>query len=238
MKKYTVRRAIAYVIDFLIIALITGLISGISFINPYNEEYKTAYTEYNELYDEYQTALINNGSELEILQNETIEAAYLVSLYSGNITLIEIILGVIFFIIVKYFNNGQTIGMKILKIRQISTKSEKLTITQIIVNSILIYSLLSTTVLYIILVCFTKETYILSTSIITLIDSLFILTTVLLMIFRKDGKGLHDLIAGTTVIGTNETKEAIIEEKSSAKTKIKEIKTINPKKKIIKKGEK
>ena len=40
-----------------------------------------------------------------------------------------------------------------------------------------------------------------SVSVISIIECMFIVITVLMMLYKKDGRGLHDIIAKTNVIG-------------------------------------
>ena len=45
-----------------------------------------------------------------------------------------------------------------------------------------------------------------SVSVVSVIESLFIVISLLMMLYKKDGRGLHDIIAKTKVIGEDDKK--------------------------------
>jgi len=249
MKNYTFKRAVAYIIDMLLVYLFVSLLSGLNFLNPKIEGYNKLYEEYNTLKDEYVTAYnkymdaqsnddLDNEYELEKLNNlseELLDLSYDLSRMSSPTYIINITIIILYFVIFKYYNHGQTLGMKLLKLQLVSDDNKKLSFKQNLVSSLLIYGILTLIASYVFLVFFEKDIYIVASTLIALIDSSIILIALLFMMFRKDGKAIHDIITNTNVISTKDNK--IVKE---AKHEEKEIKSNNKKKKITKskKGEK
>ena len=94
-----------------------------------------------------------------------------------------------------------------------------LLIRSLIVDSILMNIISVVTILYM-----TKSLYLETYDIITTIFAAIYIVTFTMILFREDGRGLHDIIAKTKVISTEEKLEEIavikeeIEEKSTKET--------------------
>lgn len=204
MEATFVQRLCAYVIDILIVSIFLSLITyNINFdkLNDLNKQLnnllekgyvtekqdKTDVTVEEELtMDEYNTKLFDIQYEIE-------KESILINTIS-----IVIIIG--YFIAFQYFNKGQTIGKKLLKIKLTSTNHKKIRLWQVIVRSIIIYGILTGILNIIFINIVNKNTYLGIYNIFTIIQSIFIIVSVLFILYRKDKRGLHDLMSKSSVV--------------------------------------
>jgi uncharacterized RDD family membrane protein YckC len=216
MGKITGKRVSAYLIDIIIIYLIVALFSSIEILNPSAKKYEKAQKEYTNLYSEYMLAVQNGSSGLEETERQLTNINYDLSKYGASIIIVGLAASILYFVVFEYYNKGQTIGKKILKIKVLTNDNKRPSFKKIASRSIIKYNLLTGSsiivgVIVLLLLGFTsKSFYIKYAIIIQSFDMAFAGATLLFMMFRKDGKGLHDIISGTQVCKV-ETAESIKE---------------------------
>jgi len=117
---------------------------------------------------------------------------------------ISLALTIAYYVIFQYMNQGQTIGKKILKLRVVRKDNEKpISILKGLLRSMIIYSILSSTILLGLLHLFNANKYFNAYTILLALEGLFMITTIMFVLYRKDGRGLHDIITNTLVIKEN-----------------------------------
>ena len=217
MKKLTSRRVFAYVIDSIIVLLITGLFSNIYILNPTIDEYNEKYIEY----DTYiQETLKTNP--LSIVSDEYIsELSYDISKLGVNISIITLVVTFLYFTVFQYSTGGKTIGKLLFGIEVVSKNNKKVKFSQLLIRSLFINSIATSTILIVIIMLSNRTVYNSYNSAIQSIDLGIIITCYLMMIIRKDGLGLHDIIAGTNVIRSSKLDSEVIKLVESKKKSIK-----------------
>lgn len=183
-------RASAYIIDAIIVLIILNIITiGV----PTNNSYNKKITEL--------TKQLSNG---EITTQEYYDqyADVYYDLQKSNtvVNIISIILTIAYFVVFQYLNKGQTIGKKLFNLKIVSADEKPIKLSQIIIRSIFIYSLISAILNIIFVYIIGKDSYYMVSTITTMIDTLLILITVIFILFRQDKRGMHDVIAKTKVI--------------------------------------
>ena len=186
----------AYIIDYIFILLLITLLGQIRFLNPTFDEYYKTYDESMEM--------INNTNEEDIfklLESEEYSLAnYNLAKYSVSISIISIIVYLGYFVGFQKWNRNQTLGKKLFNIEVASIENTDVKWWQILFREIIIYNLIAK-ILYVILILFLNvNSYFMISNIILAISSLIFLINVILILFRKDGRGLHDLLAKTIVV--------------------------------------
>ncbi len=217
MKSVTVKRAFAYIIDLMVVLIISTLFSGIEALNPYDEEYEEAMEKYQEIY--------TNTTDIKSLNNdETVNILYDVSKYGLSISIINLVVTSLYFIVFQYINDGRTIGKRLMKIKVVSKNRKKLKFDQVLIRSLIINSILTSFILIMLLSCTDKAVYLASNKYVQFVDMLLVFVSIIMILFRKDYRGLHDLVAKTEVVydGVEEStvKEPVTVEKN--KTDVKE----------------
>lgn len=222
MTKVTGKRIGAYFIDVIIVSIIISLFTSISYLNPNTSKIK----EYNDKMDEKVKEILKaDNMDYEAVYNELEEDKYQIDFLSVHSSVIELVVLFLYFSIFQFYNNGQTIGKKLLHIQVVANNKEKLRLSHTIIrsaflNSILILSLSIIAVLYL-----NKGIYVKTSTILDIIDFGITIACIIMVLKREDGMGLHDVLAGTRVLACEDVdtfmkdnvKEAKVSEKKSTK---------------------
>lgn len=193
----SLKRVLAFILDMLIVTVVVSAITTWTNIDFYKEKYEETYSEYMELVDE----LEGNEDAVSIFEDRIIELNYDVYKYQVINSAISIAVIILYFVVLQQYLNGQTIGKKILNLQVVSNDDGKKVsafnyfIRVLILNNV-IFTLLSMIAVYIIK---GKEFYYFI-YILSLLQSVVYMANVLMVIFRRDGRGIHDMLAGTKVI--------------------------------------
>ncbi len=192
-KPFFFPRLVAYIIDTVIVF---ALMLGLAFILPANENHR----KYMDEYETIQAQLIDGKMNKNEFTNRYKDVVYDLDYTNTLVSLSQIVLFILYFIVFQYYNKGQTIGKKIMGIKVVSTNGKDITLNQIaihslIANSIIINLLLVASVLFI-----GREYYYYASLGLQLINYFVIIVALLMIIFRKDGKGIHDVLANTKVV--------------------------------------
>lgn len=114
-------------------------------------------------------------------------------------SLISLVVGLLYFSLFAYYNKGQTLFKKFFNIRVVNKEGFYPTFMQLLVRSV-IFSGYYATACNLILVFFMKNDFYAVSNTLSTISSTIMLISAVLVLFDKEKKGLHDLIAGTSVV--------------------------------------
>lgn len=217
MKKTTIRRLGAYIMDMFIVALISSLFVKIEFINPKYDEYQKVYNDYIDYTSEIKGIKdIENDSKLTDFSYDLAKTGIATSI-------ISLIVTTLYFVGFQYLNRGQTLGKKVFKIKVVDGENKRVKLYQLLVRSLLINSILTSLISILAVSFLSRNTYFNVTQYTQLFDVTVICTSFILMMFREDGKGLHDLLMGTNVVfdevEENTIKDAKVVEKEEKASK-------------------
>ena len=192
MKAKFFDRLTAYIIDVIIISLITSII--FTSIPTNNKELEK---QLSSLQDE----VLSNNITYEEFVDEYQDLYYKNKKDTMTQSAITLTITIAYFVIFQYMNKGQTIGKKILHLRVVDNNTEKpLSIFKELIRSLLIWNILSGTLGIVLIYILNKESYITSYLIISSLESIFIFITAMFTLYRKDNRGLHDIIINSKVI--------------------------------------
>ena len=181
----------AYFIDILILSLLLGIVGyGL----PNNTE------EVNDRIEVLEEKLVNNEISPEDYLKEYYVLLYEVQDSSKLANGISLVLTIAYFVVFQALYNGQTLGKKLFKIKVVNTDNETANMVQILVRSIFTMSIFSSLLGIVLLFILSKDAYIYSYLGVVSIESLFIIITIMFILYRKDKRGLHDVIAKTMVV--------------------------------------
>lgn len=223
-KPYIYKRVIAFIIDTLIVTIISGLLT-IMFTN--NEQYDADNKKLLELTKKMVSEKVDQDKYME----EFNEINYNLTKDSINVTIITIGISVIYYSIMCYFCQGITLGKYILKLKITSANDKPLNIFNYFLRSLIINSILSNIVTIILINTLSKESYINISGRVGNVFTVLMVVSFIMMMYRDDGRGLHDIIGNTKVISTKD-----LEEKEEPK-EIEEATIVEEKKQSNKKGE-
>ena len=186
------QRVVAFVLDVFIVSIVVGICSLPFSINKNEEDL-----------NEKTTSLVQQVSKQDITIEEFLplyENLYYQNARSnGFISLLTIIANVIYFIVFQTYQNGQTIGKKLMKIRVISEDGD-LFMNQMIFRSMLANFILFDLILFVCMLVCSKSVFFYSSLLVEAIELLFLVISILMIMIRKDGCSIHDKLVHTRVV--------------------------------------
>ena len=195
-KPYFFPRLVAYIID---VTLVSIVCSGILFLFPKNENY----SKYLKEYQEVQTNFIDNKIEADEYIHKVSDITYDID-YSNVLSMIvEVVLLILYFIVFQFYNKGQTFGKKLMKLRVVNNNGNELTLNQVTCRALIIDSILINLFMIAALLFSGRNYYYYASLSLQLLSGIIIFVTLMMIFFRKDGRGLHDVVTGTKVIQEN-----------------------------------
>ena len=222
-KPYFLKRVAAYLIDFILVML---LATAISMVFVDNTNYQKQSEKMAELTKKYTTKEITAEEYTKEFDNLN----YYLTKEGVGTTIITCAVSLVYYVILCYYCHGITLGKYILKLKIVSNDDKKLNIGNYLLRSLFLNLILSNLVSVIFVMTMSKDTFVSVYPKVSSVLTLFLFATMLFIIYRKDGRGLHDLMANTKVISTKEAKEIKEEVKEEKKEDIVEAKVIEEKK--------
>lgn len=230
-KPFVYKRVIAYFIDIMIVSALSSILS---LALPKNDTYNTKMDELSKTMEKFQNKEIDKDEWTKAYE----DISYDISKASISSSIIIIVVSVGYFVLFNYYNDGQTLGKKIMKLKIVSSNGNPLTINNYVLRSLIINSVLSQLISALLLCVLSKDNYLLYGSNAVSALSLMSAISFVFAIYRSDGRGLHDLISNTVVISSIEDeKKEDIKEAVLVKEESQDIKE-NDAKKNSKKGSK
>ena len=194
-KALFIQRLIAFIIDMFLISMVASLIAFPFVDSESVTKLQDGMVEVSEKY-------MNLEISVNDYFDESMPLLYQVAKKSGVLTLVTLFLEILYFIVYQYYNNGQTIGKKIMKIKVVAT-DDQMTVNQMLLRTLIIDSILVDMVIFGFVIFTNQSIYFYGTLVFELIQYIVIFVSVVMIIFGKNGKGLHDLISHTEVIKQN-----------------------------------
>lgn len=187
------RRFFAYIIDIFIVLVIANLITMFIPISEKTQDYyKELQTTQKKMYDK----------EIDVKEYTDIvlEDNYNISKGTVLISLTSIIIYILYFVVYQVYNNGQTVGKKLMKIKVKSTTDESLSINTMLFRALIIYGVAANIINLILILLLKKELYLSISNTINIIQSLIVIISVFMILFSKQKRGIHDIITKTEVV--------------------------------------
>lgn len=192
-KTFFFPRFIAFIIDMVIVSVIS---MSIMFLFPENKNYKEYLEEYQSVQVDYTEKKISDKEYL----NKSVDMIYDLDYSNVPTLVVELVVYILYFMIFQYYNKGQTLGKKLMKIKVVSTKGDKLILNQVAVRALIIDSVFIDLSILIVLLFVSRDYYFYIKAVIMAVKYLLLMAALVMALFRKDGKGLHDLLGNTQVV--------------------------------------
>lgn len=193
MKKATfIQRLCAYLLDTFIVLLLSSIVS-IGFSNQKIENLQEDLEETIEQYLEGQITM-------EEYTNTTNDISYEIQKSSTTVSIATLIISIGYYIIFQFLNKGRTIGKKIMKLRIVNQEDKEPNIIQIIIRTIITNEILSNLIIITTILLLSKKVYTDIYYIIVSVTYIFIIVSALMILYRNDKLGLHDMISKTKVM--------------------------------------
>lgn len=190
------KRFASFIIDIIIVSCI---MSVIAFVFPKNKNIEKLNEEMVSISEDF---MDGNIDEEEYL-NKTAPLSYRIDKENFLYTTIDVVITILYFVVFQFVRGGQTVGKKLLGIKIVKDDGE-LQINDMIFRSFIINSVLYSMICLVFLFTLKDMNYIYSVSIFSFIQSILMIVSVLMIVFRKDKRSLHDIITKTKVIEVKE----------------------------------
>ena len=215
--KLLIKRIVAYLIDLVVVSVITMLISKVTIINPYNDQYAKSQEKYQQMIQE-------NKDPAEVVKSQEYQdLSYDISKFGAVYTIIDGLVLVGYFVIFQRATKGQTVGKCLMRIKVVSRDDKVVSIKQLLLRTLVIYRYVVYIVCGVLVFFASKDFYLVFNNYFSLAFTVASYAAILMIIFKEDGCGLHDLLARTKVVFVdNVLEEAKGEEKKEDVKELKE----------------
>ena len=212
MKANSYKRVLAYLVDVMIISFVSLLLT---YFVPTSENYNKLNKEFETLTTDYRNQEVTMEEYLE----KGTDINYQLNKEGVPQTIVSTVLSIIYFVVLTYFMNGETLGKKLMKIKITSNNDKKLTMNNYLIRALVIDSVLMNIITIITILLFSKDIYLTSYNIISYVFSFVYIVSLAMILFSKNGRGLQDILANTKVISTEtvEEKQEVLEKEKITK---------------------
>ena len=211
------KRIVAFIIDFLLVAILSAIIMyAIPHSEKYNQTLENSTTIRKLIYESEEPL---STKELMEVSNELTYDNYKYGVLENSITIVVMIS---YFSLFTFFYHGQTIGKKIIKTQVVSLDGNDPSLLSSLGRSVLISRSFADIITLILVLSMKKATFIKSYYYIDMVLTVIWIACPIIAIWRQDGRGLHDLIAGTKVLDKRklpQDEEKVVEAKIEEKKK-------------------
>ena len=191
MKASFIKRLSSFVVDTMIISFVFSLITMGFTVNT-----DQINDELGSMFDQYE----NSEITLEEYTDKVIDLNHELQKNMLTTNILEVVLYVGYFVVFGYLNKGQTLGKKLCKIKIVNKEGSIPNIWNMIIRSLFIYGISTLLFSTIFVNIFSSKVFTYGYTIITYIEVIIMFTSFFMIIYKKDGRGLHDIIAKTYVI--------------------------------------
>ena len=204
MKPVSYKRILAYIIDFIFVTLISSILT--MFI-PVSDSYIKANEDLMEVMKDYTSGEIDESEYLEKYPNYL----YTLNKESVAVSIVLVVVSIGYYVIFACVNDGQTFGKKIMKMKIVSNDSKKLTLNNYLIRSLIINGIFLNILDIVLIIFIKKDSYLAATNALTTVRMALYALTFGMILFSQNGRGLHDIVAGTKVINVKPTEKIVFE---------------------------
>ena len=195
------KRAGAYIIDIVLVTIMASLIT--SFVP--NKKVNDLSLEYSEFVYENFDKINSEDFDVDVFNEKLDDYTYQISKASVASNLVLISIYVLYFIGFNRYNNGQTVGKKLLKIEITDKDSNVPNIKQLCIRGLILYPIVFDILRVILILTLSKSMFLSVSSGLSVIRFIiFLICSISIMVMAD---GIHDRLSGTKVVLFESMKE-------------------------------
>ena len=197
------QRVLAFLIDLVLLSMITSLIT--MFI-PMNDTATKLYEEQNRVLEDY----VAGNVPMEEYVNQMIDLGYDISKQTVIISIVGVVISLLYYVVYPCYNNGQTFGKKLMKIKIKKTNDTELSMNDLLIRGMINNSILVNIINVILVLFLSKNLYLSTSSLVSFIQYLVLIISLIMIAFTKNAQGLHDKVCKTEVVVADTVKEDVL----------------------------
>lgn len=197
------QRVLAFLIDLVLLSMITSLIT--MFI-PMNDTATKLYEEQNRVLEDY----VAGNVPMEEYVNQMIDLGYDISKQTVIISIVGVVISLLYYVVYPCYNNGQTFGKKLMKIKIKKTNDKELSMNDLLIRSMINNSILVNIITIALVLFLSKDLYLSMSSLLSSVQSLVLIISLIMIAFTKNAQGLHDKVVHTEVVMVDIVKEDVL----------------------------
>lgn len=193
MKASTKKRVFAYLIDIFILCVFLGIGAILTPVTNNEKALRLEMSEMNEkavTHDISVTSYLFHLSEIQ----QDIDREHVAT---GFINLVFVF---IYFVFIPYFMDGKTFGKYLMKIRVVNEDGSEASIHSLVIRNIILNGLLYLVLSLLFIYLIPGMTYFFMITILGIIQLVLVILSIFMVLYRKDGIGLHEKLSHTKVI--------------------------------------
>lgn len=197
------QRVLAFLIDLVLLSIICSLIT--MFV-PVNDTATKLYEEQNRVLEGY----VDGSVSMEEYVNQMVDLGYDISRQTVIVSIVTIVISLLYYVVYPCYNNGQTFGKKLMKIKIKKTNDTELSMNDLLIRSMINNSILVNIINVILVLFLSKNLYLSTSSLVSFIQYLVLIISLIMIAFTKNAQGLHDKVCKTEVIVADTVKEDVL----------------------------
>jgi len=197
------QRVLAFLIDLVLLSMITSLIT--MFI-PMNDTATKLYEEQNRVLEDY----VAGNVPMEEYVNQMIDLGYDISKQTVIISIVGVVISLLYYVVYPCYNNGQTFGKKLMKIKIKKTNDKELSMNDLLIRSMINNSILVNIITIALVLFLSKDLYLSMSSLLSSVQYLVLIISLIMIAFTKNAQGLHDKVVHTEVVMADTVKEDVL----------------------------
>ena len=197
------QRVLAFLIDLVLLSIICSLIT--MFV-PVNDTATKLYEEQNRVLEGY----VDGSVSMKEYVNQMVDLGYDISRQTVIVSIVTIVISLLYYVVYPCYNNGQTLGKKLMKIKIKKTNDTELSMNDLLIRSMINNSILVNIINVILVLFLSKNLYLSTSSLVSFIQYLVLIISLIMIAFTKNAQGLHDKVCKTEVVVADTVKEDVL----------------------------
>lgn len=197
------QRILAFLIDLVLISVIT---SFITVFVPVNDTATKLYEEQNKVLEDY----VEGSVSMEEYVNQMVDLSYDISKQTVIVSIVTIVISLLYYVVYPCYNNGQTLGKKLMKIKIKKIDESDLSMNDLLIRGMVNNSILVNIINVIFVLFLSKNIFLSASSLVSVIQYLVLIISLIMIAFTRNARGLHDLAAKTEVVQADTVKEDVL----------------------------
>ena len=197
------QRVLAFLIDLVLLSIICSLIT--MFV-PVNDTATKLYDEQNRVLEGY----VEGTVSMEEYVNQMVDLGYDISRQTVIVSIVTIVISLLYYVVYPCYNNGQTLGKKLMKIKIKKTNDTELSMNDLLIRSMINNSILVNIINVILVLFLSKNLYLSTSSLVSFIQYLVLIISLIMIAFTNNAQGLHDKVCKTEVVVADTVKEDVL----------------------------